>query len=71
MKTRKYTEEQIIAVPREGEDGARVANLYRKYGMSDVSYCNWKLMYVNLIVSKLRQMVWDITSRKNPGLSTG
>ena len=32
---KKYTEEQIIAVLREGEAGAKVADLCRKYAMSD------------------------------------
>ena len=49
MKTRKYTEEQIISVLREREDGARVTNLYCKYGMSDVSYYNWKLKHISLM----------------------
>jgi Mor family transcriptional regulator len=38
MKARKYTEEQIIAVLKEGEAGARVADLCRKYRMSDATY---------------------------------
>ncbi|MFC1948021.1 transposase, partial [Chloroflexota bacterium] len=42
MKARKYTEEQIIAVLKEAEAGAKVADLCRKYGMSDATYHNWK-----------------------------
>jgi putative transposase len=38
MKARKYTEEQIIAVLREAEAGTKVADLCRKYGMSDATY---------------------------------
>jgi putative transposase len=34
LKARQYTKEQIIAVLKEGEAGARVADLCRKYGMS-------------------------------------
>ncbi|HAS28361.1 MAG TPA: hypothetical protein DCR59_04245 [Dehalococcoidia bacterium] len=33
MKARKYTEEQIIAVHKEGEAGAKVVDICRKYGM--------------------------------------
>ena len=40
MKRKKYTEEQIIQVLKEGEAGASVADLTRKYGMSDGSYYN-------------------------------
>ena len=42
MKGKKYTEEQIIAVLKEGEAGAKVAELCRKYGMSEATYYNWK-----------------------------
>ena len=35
MVRRKYTEEQIIAVLKEGEAGASVAELCRKHGMSE------------------------------------
>ena len=56
MKTRTYTEEQIIAVLREGEAGAKVAELCRKYGMSDATYYNWKAKYAGLTVSELKRL---------------
>ncbi len=56
MVRRKYTEEQIIAVLREGEAGARVADLCRKYGMSDATYYNWKAKYAGLTVSELKRL---------------
>ena len=56
MKARQYTEEQIIAVLREGEAGARVADLCRKYGMSDATYYNWKAKYAGLTVSELKRL---------------
>jgi len=40
MKARKYTEEQIIVVLWEAEAEAKVADLCRKYGMSDATYYN-------------------------------
>ena len=51
MKARQYTEEQIIAVLKEGEAGANVDDLCRKYGMSDATYYNWKAKYAGLSVS--------------------
>ena len=42
MVCRKYTEEQIVQVLWEGEAGARAADLYRKYGISDATYYNLK-----------------------------
>jgi len=38
MVRKRYTEEQIIQVLREGEAGAKVADLCRKYGMSEATY---------------------------------
>ena len=56
MKAKKYIEEQIIAVLKEGEAGAKVADLCRKYGMSDASYYNWKAKYAGMTVSDLRRL---------------
>ena len=56
MKARQYTEEQIIAVLKEGEAGASVTDLCRKYGMSDASYYNWKSKYAGLTVSDLKRL---------------
>jgi putative transposase len=53
---KKYTEEQIISVLREGEAGAKVADLCRKYGMSDATYYNWKAKYAGLTVSELKRL---------------
>jgi hypothetical protein len=55
MVHKKYTEEQIIAVLREGEAGTGVSDLCRKYGMSDATYYNWKAKYAGLTVSELKR----------------
>ena len=56
MKARQYTEEQIIAVLKEGEAGAKVADLSRKYGMSDATYYNWKAKYSGMTVNDLKKL---------------
>ena len=56
MKARQYTEEQIIAVLKEGEAGAKVSDLCRKYGMSDATYYNWKAKYSGMTASDLKRL---------------
>jgi len=56
LKARQYTEEQIIAVLKEGKAGAKVTDLCRKYGMSDATYYNWKSKYAGLTVSELKRL---------------
>jgi putative transposase len=56
MQRKKYTEEQIIQVLKEGEAGTPVSELCRKYGMSDASYYTWKVKYAGLTVSELKRL---------------
>jgi len=56
LKAKQYTEEQIIAVLKEGEAGAKVSDLCRKHGMSSATYYNWKTKYAGLSVSELRRL---------------
>jgi len=56
LKAKRYTEEQIIAVLREGEAGAKITDLCRKYGISDATYYNWKAKYAGLTVSELKRL---------------
>jgi putative transposase len=48
LKAGQYTGKQIVAVLKEGEAGARVSDLWRKYGMSDATYYNWKARYAGM-----------------------
>jgi putative transposase len=56
LKARQYTEEQIIAVLKEAEAGAKISDLCRKYGMTDATYYNWKAKYSGLTVSELKRL---------------
>ena len=56
MQRKKYTEEQIIGVLKEGVVGGKVADLCRKYGISEATYYNWKTKYAGLSVSELKRL---------------
>jgi putative transposase len=56
MKRKRFTEEQIIAVLREQEAGAKVADLCRKHGISDATFYNWKAKYGGMDVSDAKRL---------------
>jgi putative transposase len=56
MKRKRFSEEQIIAVLKEAEAGAKTKELCRKHGISDATFYNWKAKYGGMTVSEARRL---------------
>lgn len=56
MKGKRFTEEQIIAVLKESEAGAKTKELCRRHGISEPTFYNWKAKYAGMTVSEARRL---------------
>jgi putative transposase len=56
MKAKRFSEEQIIAVLKEAEAGAKMKELCRRHGISDATFYNWKAKYAGMTVSEARRL---------------
>ncbi|WP_128917762.1 IS3 family transposase, partial [Bradyrhizobium nanningense] len=52
----RFTEEQIIAVLKEHEAGAKTAELARKHGISEATIYNWKAKFGGMDVSEAKRL---------------
>ena len=56
MEGKRFTEEQIIAVLKESEAGAKTKELCRRHGISEATFYNWKTKYAGMTVSEARRL---------------
>ena len=56
MKGKRFSGEQIIAVLKESEAGAKTKDLCRRHGISEPTFYNWKAKYAGMTVSEVRRL---------------
>ena len=56
MRRGRYSEEQIVGIVKEEAAGIAVAELCRKYGISDATLYNWKAKYGGLTISEVKRL---------------
>ena len=56
MKRRRFTEEQIILILKEHEEGARVPDLARRHGVSENTIYRWKSKFGGMEVSDAKRL---------------
>jgi putative transposase len=56
MKSKRFSEEQIIVVLKEADAGAKTKELCRRHGISEATFYNWKAKYAGMTVSEVRRL---------------
>ena len=56
MKKSRYKEEQIIAVLKEVDTGAKLQDVVRRLGVSEQTYYRWKAKYGGMEVSDAKKL---------------
>jgi putative transposase len=56
MKTKRFTEEQIIEILRLHAAGAKGTDLCRQHGISETTLYNWKARYGGMQVSDAKRL---------------
>lgn len=55
-KRKHHTEEEIIRILKEAENGMPVADLLRQYNISQGTYYRWKGIYSGMQVNELKRL---------------
>ena len=56
MKSKRFTEEQIIGILKQAQSGMKIIDLCRLHGISDATFYNWRSKYGGLEVSEAKRL---------------
>jgi putative transposase len=56
MKGKRFTEQQILSILQEVENGRKVADVCRTHGCSETTYFRWKSKYAGVQRSDLHRL---------------
>jgi len=56
MKKSKFTEVQILRVLKTQEEGKKVSEICREFGISEPTFYNWKSKYGGMTLSELQRV---------------
>ena len=56
MKRSKFSEQQIVFILRQAEEGTRVEEVCRKAGISVQTYYRWRKKYGGLMPSEMKRL---------------
>lgn len=56
MKKSRFSEQQIAFILRQAEEGTSVAQVRRKAGVSEATYCNWRKKHGGLTPSEMKRL---------------
>ena len=56
MKSKRFSEEQIIGILKQTQSGMKVVDLCRQHGIGDVTFYNWRSKYGGMEVSNAKRL---------------
>lgn len=56
MKASKFSDAQKVFILKQGDDGVPVAEIFRKAGISQATYFNWRKKYAGPLPAEMRRL---------------
>jgi len=56
MRKSRYSDSQILAILKQNENGASVADLCREHGMSSAQFYNWRSKFGGMDASMMKRL---------------